>query len=55
MFYSLTPMLTFLTQKIPFRKELHGFTHIYMANKGKSFTFTQIYTYMSIIKHSHLH
>jgi hypothetical protein len=55
----------FLTQKFTFQKELHGFTHIYMASKNKSFTFkqfytnlnefTQFYTYMSIVKHSHLH
>jgi len=65
MFYSLASMLTFFTQKFTFQKELHGFTHIYMASKSKSFTFKQFYTnlnefikfytYMSIVKHSHLH
>jgi hypothetical protein len=44
MFYSLAPMLTFFTPKIPYEKELHGFTHIYMASKGKSFIFKQFYT-----------
>jgi hypothetical protein len=65
MFYSLAPMLIYFTQKFPFKKELHWFSHIYMASKAKSFTFkqvytnlnefTQFYTYMSIVKHSHLH
>jgi hypothetical protein len=44
MFYSLAPMLTFFTEKFPFKKELHGFSHIYMASKAKSFTFKQFYT-----------
>ncbi len=55
----------FLTQILTFQTKLHGFTRIYMGSKSKSFTlkqfysnlneFTQFYTYMSIVKHSHLH
>jgi len=58
-------MLIFLHKNLIFKKKLHGFTRIYMASKNKSFTFkqfytnlnefTQFYTYMSIVKHSHLH
>jgi hypothetical protein len=57
-------MLIFLHKSFLFKKNYMDL-HIYMASKGKSFTFkqfytnlnefTQIYTYMSMVKHSHLH
>ncbi len=55
----------FFTQKFTLKNKIHGFTHIYMTSKNKSFTFkqfytilnefTQFYTYMSIVKHLHVH